>query len=1097
LSNSETFFKKLTRLFRSGPAIQRRVKGHDSKSFYSNQLIQGNYGYKASAPFGFGRENSPFSVLGSYGILDRMSRYAEFEEMCYCLHGDTKIAVPDGYKTIKELSEEYGLDKDFIVYSYDHNKKQLVPAIGKQARLTKHDHAYKVIFENGQEIIGTENHRLMKRDGTYCVIGDLKPGDSMMPFYRRDLFSKSKNDSGNGYRWIYTMDFENSKIKNGWIPEHRLIAAWKGNKQLLSEEVVHHINFKKYDNRPENLVVMSEKEHFSFHSEILNKNKWSEENKNWIEKFKTNHSIWMKNNNPNKRNDITFHKILGWCEKNSFNIYKVAKAFDTDNNTIKLRLRENGYENFIVFSKAYRADWKSESWNNVGSNNPRYRHDITFEKICQNFSSDICLVDLAKLMSTTKSIINKRLVENGYKNWSDFKLKYKNHKVLKVEYYGHIPLYDLTVNGYKNFATDSVISHNSPEIAAALDIYADETMGTDERGKCFHVYSKNAEVKSALDDLFYDVLNVEFNLRVWVRNLVKYGDFFLYNEVAPDAGIIATSPIPVNEIEREEGFDMEDPYAIRFKWLTRGNKYLENWQIVHFRILNNDLFLPYGTSLLEPARRIARQLTLLEDAMLVYRVVRSPERRAFFIDVGGIAPTEVENYMNAAKATLRSQSVMDRQNGREDQRLNAMSVLDDFFIPVRGQQTGTRIETLSGGTHATAIDDIEYVQKKLFAALKVPKPYLNFDENLSSKASLAQMDVRFSRTISIMQKIVLSELNKLAMVHLFAKGFDGEDLVDFELKLSNPSSIAMQQKLELWSVKFDIAGTAKDTKLVDQRWVQRNILELTEEEIESIDGGILEDKLREAEIDAAEPEPAEPNEQAKTTDLFNPTNYLVPGQSVAKSPAQQQQDNFSLNGTMTNTGMEVGINPDRRLPTREDEFNIERDEDSVGSPIKATPFLTRHKRNRKRRVGVSTGRSNTAMPDMHAMLSPKNKYNKDIYGSKTESIDYDLMSDDEFEDFDSRIILEPIISRDMKSMFEKMKRTLKIEPKKYSGIITEGLDDKDDLIDIEIDITDFNGTDGNQLLLSEAILDRKTSANKQDETIEEKTLKDIFDSQLE
>ena len=334
-----------------------------------------------------------------------------------------------------------------------------------------------------------------------------------------------------------------------------------------------------------------------------------------------------------------------------------------------------------------------------------------------------------------------------------------------------------------------------PEIAAALNIFADETAAGDEKGKAFHLYSKNPEVKKALEELFYDILNIDFNLRPWIRNLVKYGDFFLYNEVIPDIGIVNVQPIPVNELEREEGFDQRDPYAVRYKWITRGNRYLENWQITHMRILGNDLFLPYGTSILEPARRIWRQLVMMEDAMLVYRVVRSPERRVFYIDVGNVAPNDVPSFMEAVKQTMRSKDVVNRQDGRMDQRFNPLSIDEDYFIPVRGGQTGTKIDTLQGGQNATAVDDVKYLQQKLFAAIQVPKPYLNFDENLSAKASLAQQDVRFSRTISVLQRVILSELNKMAMVHLYTKGFDGEDLIAFELRLSNPSTVAMQQKL--------------------------------------------------------------------------------------------------------------------------------------------------------------------------------------------------------------------------------------------------------------------------------------------------------------
>ena len=335
----------------------------------------------------------------------------------------------------------------------------------------------------------------------------------------------------------------------------------------------------------------------------------------------------------------------------------------------------------------------------------------------------------------------------------------------------------------------------TPEISSALDIYAEETVAADEHGQVLHIYSENHTIKKLLSDLFYDTLNVEFNLTAWSRNLCKYGDFFLFNDVSPEHGVINTFPIPVNEIEREEGFDTEDPMAVRFRWVTQGNQILENWQVTHMRVLGNDAFLPYGSSVLEAARRIWRQLILVEDAMLVYRIVRSPERRVFYIDVGNVPPEDIPNYMEQVQATLKKAQVVDKTSGRVDLRYNPLSVDEDYYLPVRGSETGTKIDTLAGGTNATAIEDVEYIQKKLFAALKIPKAYLGYDEGLGAKATLSQEDVRFSRTIARIQRTVVSELNKLAIVHLYCNGFEGEDLLDFNLALSNPSTIAQQQKL--------------------------------------------------------------------------------------------------------------------------------------------------------------------------------------------------------------------------------------------------------------------------------------------------------------
>lgn len=614
-----------------------------------------------------------------------------------------------------------------------------------------------------------------------------------------------------------------------------------------------------------------------------------------------------------------------------------------------------------------------------------------------------------------------------------------------------------------------------PEIAAALNIFADETAAGDEKGKAFHLYSKNPEVKKALEELFYDILNIDFNLRPWIRNLVKYGDFFLYNEVIPDIGIVNVQPIPVNELEREEGFDQRDPYAVRYKWITRGNRYLENWQITHMRILGNDLFLPYGTSILEPARRVWRQLVMMEDSMLVYRVVRSPERRVFYIDVGNVAPNDVPSFMEAVKQTMRSKDVVNRQDGRMDQRFNPLSIDEDYFIPVRGGQTGTKIETLAGGQNATAVDDVKYLQQKLFAAIQVPKPYLNFDENLSAKASLAQQDVRFSRTISVLQRVILSELNKMAMVHLYTKGFDGEDLIAFELRLSNPSTVAMQQKLEAMSTKFDIAGKAKETKLVDQDWIQKKILDLTDDDIIRIEAGVRRDKIREVEIEAIAVKENLP-EKNTTTDPFDPSNYVMPGSNVKKNAPLGEPIAGNANTNMhpvnvTNdmqavatSGVSVAGQPSASP------------EASVGLPIKATPFLSAAKHNDRRRVGMA-GKGNLSMPDFKDMLSGNNKYLTDINdkGALNLKSQFSLSEETKTEDFELDYKPPPVVSRDMKNLMNKLDdHFANTGARRNKKILTENEVRLDDLNDDRLFEMDMVGDD---ILIENANKDKKEEEN--------------------
>ncbi len=584
--------------------------------------------------------------------------------------------------------------------------------------------------------------------------------------------------------------------------------------------------------------------------------------------------------------------------------------------------------------------------------------DSFYQRLTKLFRSGPSIRRQVKGLKYTNNSINHSLTPPNFGNYAGGVPLGKSSSPFSV--LGGYGILD-RISRYAEFSS----MEYTPEIGTALNIYADETCSSDEKGSSFHVYSENPEIKKQLEELFYDTINIEFNLRPWIRNLVKYGDFFLFNEVLPEVGVINVSPIPVNELSREEGFDQNDPSAIRFRMLNRGNKILEAWQVTHFRIQGNDLFLPYGTSILENARRTWRQLVMIEDAMLVYRVVRSPERRVFYIDVGNTAPNDIPAFMEQAKATLKSNLLTEKEGGRQDERYQPIDVTEDYLIPVRGTESGTRIETLAGGQHVSATEDVEYIQKKLFSALNIPRAYLGFDESLSSKATLAQEDIRFSRTITIIQKIIIAELNKLAMLHLYAKGFDGEDLIDFELFLSNPSSVALQQKLALWNDRIDIAAKFKESMLVDQDWIREEILGFTPEERNRQKVKIKEDVLFQKEIEAIAVS-TENQERQAIMDPFDQSNYQVPGADVPKAGPPKTQIS------------------DKELLTNISQFDTEgqvlRNETPPGaSPIVPSPLATQRRRNDKRRVGMG-GDFNLQTPNFKRMLDMggENNYNTDI-----------------------------------------------------------------------------------------------------------------------
>tara|TARA_Y100000034_G_scaffold127087_1_gene179332 strand:+ start:774 stop:2693 length:1920 start_codon:yes stop_codon:yes gene_type:complete len=368
----------------------------------------------------------------------------------------------------------------------------------------------------------------------------------------------------------------------------------------------------------------------------------------------------------------------------------------------------------------------------------------------------------------------------------------------------------------------------TPELAAALDIYADEMTTSNEFDRLLSISCMNLEIKTILTSLFYDVLNIEANSFGWARSMCKYGDLFMYLDVDEQLGVTSLIGLPNTEVERLEGQDPTNPNYVQYQWNGAGLTF-ENWQVAHFRILGNDRHAPYGTSVFDPARRIWRQLTLLEDAMIAYRVVRAPERRVFKIDVGNIPPQDVAQYMEKVKTEMKRNSLVDAATGRVDLRYNPLSLEEDYFIPMRGG-VGSDITSLPGAKSLDDIEDVKYMRDKMFSAIKIPQSYLtNLEGDTEDKTTLAQKDIRFARTIQRLQRPFITELEKVAVVHLYTLGFRGEDLISFDLTLNNPSRLAELQTLEYLRTKFDTAGSVPEGTY-SKRWVASNILGLSDEE---------------------------------------------------------------------------------------------------------------------------------------------------------------------------------------------------------------------------------------------------------------------------
>jgi len=412
---------------------------------------------------------------------------------------------------------------------------------------------------------------------------------------------------------------------------------------------------------------------------------------------------------------------------------------------------------------------------------------------------------------------------------------------------------------------------SDPLISSALDIYADETTLKSEYGKILSIKSDNNQIHDILHNLYYDILNIEFNLYPWTRNLCKYGDFFLKLDINDKYGITNVEPLSSYDVQRVEGEDPENPHYTKFvlesgdiRQTQQGQKSeLENYEVAHFRMISDSNFLPYGRSMLEGGRKVWKQLSLMEDAMLIHRIMRAPEKRIFNIDIGNIPPAEVDNYMQKIVGKMKKAPVID-DNGQYNLKYNIQNITEDFFLPVRGGDSGTRIENLSGLEYQTT-DDIEYLRNKLLASLKIPQPYYGYAEKASeSKATLAAEDVRFARTVERIQRIMVSELTKIGIVHLYSQGYTDADLVNFDLELTNPSKIYEQEKLELLGQRIQTFNDlTSENSVVSKDWAYKQIFGFSEDEIKGFEEKIVEDKIQEFRFESIKNEGTDPKQAAE------------------------------------------------------------------------------------------------------------------------------------------------------------------------------------------------------------------------------------------
>ena len=436
-----------------------------------------------------------------------------------------------------------------------------------------------------------------------------------------------------------------------------------------------------------------------------------------------------------------------------------------------------------------------------------------------------------------------------------------NYQTLRIQLY----------TDYEAMDTESII-------ASTLDIISDEATLKNEVGEVLQIRSADENIQRILYNLFYDILNIEFNLWLWVRNMCKYGDFYLHLEIADKFGIYNVTPLSVYDMIREEGVDPNNPSLVTFRIdpmviagggvLTRpkdkeGKIKFDNYEIAHFRLLTDANYLPYGRSYIEPARKTYKQYVLMKDAMLLHRITRAPEKRVFTINVGNIPPHEVDGFMQKIMQKMKKTPYVDQQTGEYNLKYNVQNMMEDFYLPTRGNDTATKIDTIKGLEY-NAIEDVNFLRDEMLAALKVPKAFFGFEKDLQGKATLAAEDIRFARTVERIQRIALSELYKIALVHLYVQGYDGEALSNFELSLTTPSVIYEQEKVALWKEKVDLAKSIQDTNLLPSDWIYHNVFQFSEDEFDEYRGLVIEDKKRVFRLAQIENEGNDPAKTGKS-----------------------------------------------------------------------------------------------------------------------------------------------------------------------------------------------------------------------------------------
>lgn len=753
-----------------------------------------------------------------------------------CLHENTMIPLLDGTEiTIKELSERFekGTESPIWVYSVQEGTNQVVPGKIKWCGLTRKDtQIVRVYLDDNSYLDVTPDHKFIMRDGTKKQACELQENDSLMPFYTKDT-TKSK-EGMEGYEMIYNPKSGKYNVTHRMVAHQMHIRNIKEEVATGGRYDTHHVDFNKRNNTPENLIRLTTEEHMRIHSDISKNVLWG--NQEIIEKRRQSLDNWLRSE---ERRQRMSNEMVGIYPK-YFKEYNNSDLHKKHNSIRSLKMKESHLNGKLKIASVVLDNNCVNYISNIIINKNRYvtstelinilKDDTVFmslysdanKKYYKNLKSTFYISSFNKLIQNATRLKYHKFVESlvkgvvndpSYKRQEGIHSKaVKNHKVSKIEYLTDTAdTYCMEVEG-PNGESDR---HNFAVCSYNQD-------GT---------YSRNG---------------------VFVSNC-KYGDFFLKLDIAEKFGVYGARPLSVYDMIREEGQDPNNPSYIRFihdpvavaggTTATKSKDYFENFEIAHFRLLTDTNYLPFGRSYIEPARKYFKQYTLMMDAMLLHRIMRAPEKRVFYINVGNIPPNEVDAFVQKTVTTMKKTPFLDQNTGDYNLKFNLQNMLEDFYIPIRPGDTTTKIDTAKGLEYA-GIEDVEFLRDLMLGSLKVPKSFLNYSDELNGKSTISALDVRFSRTVERIQRIVLSELEKIALIHLYVQGYEDADLVNFEISLNNPSIIYEQEKIALMKEKVDLSTSIIEKKLFSSDWVADKLWQMSEDQINEQRELVVEDVKR-------------------------------------------------------------------------------------------------------------------------------------------------------------------------------------------------------------------------------------------------------------